>query len=75
MYSGVWGRRFTLLTWKKIQQVELQQSLYQRSHNMATLRFITAGGKVSLFYIKYELARQLTDRILYYVESRKEGWM
>lgn len=75
MYSGVWGRRYTLLTWKKIQQVELKQSLYQRSHDLATLKFITAGGSVSLFYVPFDMAKQLTDRILYYVESRKDGWM
>lgn len=75
MYSGVWGRKYTLLTWKKIQQVEIRQSLHQASYGFATLKFITAGGKVGLPYIQYDKALQLTDQILYYVESRKEEWM
>jgi putative membrane protein len=74
-YSGVWGRRYTLLTWKKVQQVELKQSIYQRARGLATLKFITAGGNVFLYYIRYETAKQLADQVLYFVESGEEKWM
>ena len=75
LYSGVWGRKFTLLTWKKVQQIQINQNLYQRAHNLATLHFITAGGNVELPYIKYATAKQLTDYALYEIESKYEEWM
>jgi membrane protein YdbS with pleckstrin-like domain len=75
LYSGVWGRKQTLLTWNKVQQVHMLQSPYQRSHQLASLTFITAGGHVHLPYIQLSSARQLADVVLYYVESRDESWM
>ncbi len=75
LYSGVWGRKYTLLTWKKTQQVLIKQTYHQQSHELATLSFITAGGNVELAYIPYQQAIQLTDYILYYLESRNESWM
>jgi putative membrane protein len=75
IYSGMWGRKFTLLTWKKVQQIQLNQNLYQRSHHLATINFITAGGNVELPYIKYDTAKQLADYVLYLVESKNGEWM
>jgi putative membrane protein len=75
LYSGVWGRKYTLLTWKKVQQVQIDQNLYQRSHNLASIFFITAGGSVNIPYIQYNTARELADNILYLVESKNENWM
>lgn len=75
LFSGVLGDNYTLLNWKKIQQVELSQSYYQRSKQLASLTFATAGGKVHLPYIKLSTARAITDQVLYLVESREEDWM
>jgi len=58
-----------------VQQVKLNQSPYQRIHQLATITFITAGGSVELPYISYNDARQLTDYALYLVESKDENWM
>jgi putative membrane protein len=73
--SGVFGRKFTLLNWKKIQQVHLYQSLYQRNRGLATVVFVTAGGKLSLPYISLSTATHLVDQVLYEVESKVESWM
>ena len=75
VYSGVWGRQFTLLTWKKVQQVQLNQSSYQRKHELASIIFMTAGGSVKLPYIRFAEAKYLANLSLYYVESRDENWM
>ncbi|HEX8333748.1 MAG TPA: PH domain-containing protein [Segetibacter sp.] len=75
MYSGVWGRKYTLLTWKKVQQIQVDQSPYQRSHELANVTFRTAGGQVKLPFIKLSTATYLADLSLYYVESRDENWM
>lgn len=75
LYSGVWGRKFTLLTWNKIQQVQMNQNIYQRNHDLATIILYTAGGKVHLPYIQLLTATTLANLALFYVESRDENWM
>lgn len=75
MLSGVFGRKYSLLNWKKIQQVHLHQSLYQRNRDLATVVFVTAGGKLSLPYIPLSTATHLVDQVLYEVESKAENWM
>src|SRR5690606_3824960 len=63
MVSGVFGRKFTILNWKKIQQVHLHQNLYQRNRQLATIIFVTAGGKVHLPYIQLAIATTLTNQV------------
>lgn len=75
LMSGVFGRKFTLLNWVKIQQIHLHQNFYQRKRRLATLVFITAGGKVSLPYIQLSNAILLVDQVLYEVESMDGSWM
>lgn len=74
-YRGVWGRRFTLIVWSKVQQVKMTQSPYQLSHQLASITFITAGGHVKLQYISLATASYLTNFVLYLIESRNEKWM
>lgn len=75
LFSGVWGRKYSLLTWKKIQQVEVTQNPYQRRQQLANIIFISAGGRIELPYIQLSTAHYLADLSLYYVESRDEHWM
>jgi putative membrane protein len=75
VYSGVWGRKYQLVAWKKIQQVQFSQGIYQRSHHLANIRIITAGGNINLPYLNYDTAMGLMNKALYYVESREESWM
>ena len=73
--SGVFGRKFTLLNWNKVQQVHLNQTLYERRRQLATVVFVTAGGKVRLPYIQLGTASTLINHVLYEVESKEESWM
>lgn len=75
MVSGVFGRKFTLLNWRKVQQVHLHQNVYQRNRGLATVVFVTAGGKATLPDIRLSVATSLVDQVLYEVESREESWM
>lgn len=75
LVSGAWGRKYTLLNWKKVQQVHIHQSPYQRTHQLANVVFLTAGGKVSLPYLTLAIATKLADYVLYDVESKDENWM
>jgi putative membrane protein len=73
--SGFFGRKFILLSWKKVQQVHIHQNLYQRRHGLAHVIFNTAGGKVSLPYLPLSTAYALVDHVLYEVESKEDNWM
>ncbi|WP_207492071.1 PH domain-containing protein [Aridibaculum aurantiacum] len=75
LYSGLWGRRYTLLCWRNVQQVKLLESPYQRKHGLASVQFKTAGGDVNLPFIKLEAAQQLANLVLYLVEDKNEPWM
>lgn len=73
--AGVWGRKYTLLKWQKIQQIELRQTLYQYRKQFTDIHFITAGGVAVIPYLKLETAQRLRDEVLYLVESKEEDWL
>lgn len=75
LHSGLWGRRYTLLRWKKVQQVSISQSIYQRRHQLSSLTFFTAGGGVDLPFIPIDTARSIVNTVLYLIESKEESWM
>ena len=75
IYSGAWGRKYSLLNWNKVQQVHIRQSPYQRRNHLANLVFLTAGGRLMLPYLSLAAATALADQVLYEVESKEEGWM
>jgi putative membrane protein len=73
--SGIWGREVRVVKWYKIQQVKLNQSIYQRSRNLATLKIYTAGGYVKIPFIPLELAKLLQDYALYEAERTHRPWL
>jgi len=73
--GGAWGSKTTLLPVYKIQGVRLNQSPYQRKHNLATLFCFTASGTVKIPYILKHEATALMNQILFKVESSKSKWM
>lgn len=73
--KGKFGVHTILLKWIKVQQVQVQQSLYQQQHQLATLYFITAAGNVVLPYITLQEALAIKNYVLYKVESSNEGWL
>jgi len=75
LYSGVWGRRYTLLQWDKIQQINISQGRYQFLKVRADINFITAGGTEHIPYLTLRIALQLKEEVLYLIESRPAQWM
>ncbi len=75
MYSGAWGRKYTLLKWIKVQQLQINQNLFQKSKQVASLVFVTAAGKVTLPYIEYQTAVDIANQALYLVEKNNEPWL
>ncbi len=73
--KSTYGTEKLLLQWYKLQTVVLQQSLYQRRNNLATVKLFTAGGTISVPYISIEDAYQIVNYGLYKIESTQKSWM
>ncbi len=73
--SGVLESVTKALALYKVQGVQLQQTPYQRRKNLSNLVLHTASGDVRIPYIKYSLALQIKNYILYKIESSKQAWM
>ena len=73
--KGVWGREIRLMRWNKLQHIEMKQSIYQKSRNLATLILFSAGGSIKIPFIPLSLAYQIYNYALYKTESTNETWM
>jgi putative membrane protein len=70
-----YGSKMVLLRWHKLQTVTLEQSIYQRSRDIATLKLHTASGTIVLPYIPLPAARGFMNYALYKIESSSQPWM
>lgn len=73
--KGILGEERILMLWHKVQAVSLQQSIYQRRKDLASLLISTAGGTITVNFIELQAARALADFILYKTESSNKEWM
>jgi len=67
---GVLGTTELVLRWDFIQSAGMEQSIYQRSHDLATIHLHTAGGTVTIPYITLPEAREIMNYALYKIEIR-----
>lgn len=70
----IFDKRSTLLL-NRVQAVQVQQSIYQRKHALATLTVETAGGSVTLPFIPKDKADALANYLLYKSEIAHLNWM
>lgn len=75
IHRGVSGLEEILLKWNNIQKITLKQSLYQRQHDLATVRIHTAGGIISIPFITLELAQHICNYSLFKIENERQAWM
>ena len=73
--TGIFGHSETILKWNNIQSVKVVQSLYQRKHNLASLKVFTAGGALTIPFITQAHAQHLQNYALYELESSPSNWM
>jgi len=59
---------------RKVQRINVTQTLLQKRKGLATMRFYLASGSLRLPYIDYETANKLRDYVLYRVESSQLTW-
>lgn len=73
--KGTFGSETAILNWNKIQCIQLNQSIYQRRKNLATLKIFTAGGTLSIPFITMKEATRFYNYALFKIESETTGWM
>lgn len=73
--KGIFGEEKIILQWHKLQSVQIQQSIFQRRNNLATLMIHTAGGTITIPFIALTAARQLVNFALFKTESSHRNWM
>lgn len=59
----------------KIQNVKIQQNIFQKRRGLAHLVLYTAAGRLKMWQLPHEVALQLYNQLLYKVESSKLRWM
>ena len=73
--SGVFGDKDEVLPMFKLQALEINQSPFQKKHQLASITIYTASGKLKIPYIALSSCRQLADLLLYKAESSNRKWM
>jgi len=73
--GGLFGDKAETLPLIKLQNVEISQSPYQRRKKLANVKIHTAAGNVTIPYVDYNRAIQLSNYILYKTESSNKRWM
>ena len=73
--KGIFGSDEVIMIWNKVQSIQLAQSLYQRRKKLATLKLFTAGGVLTIPFIKEQEATHIFNYALYKTESGNKNWM
>ena len=73
--GGLFGDKAETLPIIKLQNVEVNQSPYQRRKALANVKIYTAAGSVTIPYIHHNRAIELADYLLYKTESSRKKWM
>lgn len=67
--------KVVIIKYYKLQNVKLNQNLFQKKRNTVHLDFFTAGGNLRMWQLDEDVAKDLYDYILYKVESSNANWM
>jgi len=73
--GGTYGDENVLIKLHKIQSLEINQSPYQKRHELASLIINTASGKNKIPYIPLARAKKMSNLLLYKVQSSNKSWM
>tara|TARA_R110002072_G_scaffold12269_7_gene53499 strand:- start:8 stop:1516 length:1509 start_codon:yes stop_codon:yes gene_type:complete len=67
--------KVVIIKYYKIQNLKINQNIFQRKRNTVHLDFFTAGGNLRMWQLDEKVAKELYDYILYKVESSEASWM
>ena len=69
IHKGVWGRRHILVSWEKLQKMDLRQTPYQRRNGYAHLSLNTAASNLTIPYLDVKTAQEIINYGLYKTET------
>lgn len=73
--SGIIGTQTTYLEIYKIQSIRVSQSLFQKRRNLSSLTIYTASGSLKIKYLEAHHVRELTNFLMYKIESSHQEWI
>lgn len=73
--SGIIGTQTTYLEIYKIQSIRVSQSLFQKRRNLSSLTIYTASGSLKIKYLEAHHVRELTNFLMYKIESSDQEWI
>jgi putative membrane protein len=72
--KGFIGIETTAFLYRKVQRINVTQTLLQKRKGLATMRFFLASGSLRLPYVDIRMANDLRDYILFKIESSHRAW-
>ncbi|WP_026777545.1 PH domain-containing protein [Polaribacter sp. Hel_I_88] len=73
--KGLLETHITYLEIFKVQNIEMQQTIFQKRSNVADLILQTASGKIKIPCIDFQEAIKIYNHTLYKVETSQTSWM
>jgi putative membrane protein len=73
--SGLLETHLTYLEIFKVQNVKVEQTIFQKRSNVADIILQTASGKIKIPCIRFDDAIKIYNHTLYKVETSKTSWM
>lgn len=73
--QGVFGNKYEEVALFKIQNITVNQNLFQQRRSLANLILYTASGSMRIPYIPISRANEFRDYILYIIEKDERKWM
>ena len=73
--SKISDPHITYLPLFKVQNIQIEQTIFQERKEIADLVLQTATGKIEIPCIEYQRAIMLYNYILYKVETSTKSWM
>lgn len=67
--------KVVIIKYYKLQNLKINQNIFQKKRKTVHLDFFTAGGNLRMWQLDEEVAKDLYDFILYKVESSNASWM
>jgi len=75
IHRGLFGNYNKILKLYKVQNLCLEQSIYQRMNKLCDVVIFTASGKIKIPFLPLELGHKLINYINFKVETDKRSWM
>ena len=73
--KGLLETHVTYLEIFKVQNIKIQQTIFQKRSNVADLILQTASGKIKIPCIDFNEAIKIYNHTLYKVETSQTSWM